>query len=103
MEQFQINECRLVHAIALHTLQRKQAFLSRLFFLGGQQQRPKPNRGSSIKFSIQRGSSGGRYANSQFHLLLSKWRTWKSETQSTEASMNSWGSKKCRWLRLTVG
>lgn len=53
MEQFQINERRLVHAIVLHTLQRKRVFLSSLFLLGGQKQRPKPNRGSGFKFSTQ--------------------------------------------------
>lgn len=49
-----------MHAVALHTLQTKRAFLSSLFLLGEQKQRQQPDRGSGFEFSTQRGGRRGR-------------------------------------------
>lgn len=60
MEQFQINESRLVHAPAFHArpVEETSPSLPASSFLSEQKQRPRPERGSSFKFVTEGG--GGR-------------------------------------------
>lgn len=107
MEQFQINESCLVRAPAFHARPAEETSpsLPASFFLGEQKQRPKPERGYNFKLLTLRGvgEGGEEGVTSQFPVLLSKWGNEKSKTQSTEASVTTWGPKKWEWVRPTAG